>query len=51
MFEIFLSRQAKKFLDSLNEVSRDRIQEKLLKLKEDPFSIPYRKIKGRDSTE
>jgi mRNA interferase RelE/StbE len=50
MFEIFLSRQAKKFLESLDEESRVRIKEKLMTLKENPFSIPYRKIKGRNST-
>ncbi|ADC66631.1 plasmid stabilization system [Ferroglobus placidus DSM 10642] len=50
MYEIFLSRQAKKFLDSLDESNRERIKEKLRLLVENPFSLPYKKIKGREST-
>jgi len=49
-FDVFLSRQAKKSLDSLDEVNRERIKEKLRALRANPFSIPYRKIKGRDNT-
>jgi len=50
MFEIFLSRQAKKFLGSLDKVNRERIREKLRVLRVNPFSIPYKKIKGRENT-
>ncbi len=47
-FEIFLSRQAKKFLDKLDATTRDRIVEKVKLLVENPFAIPYKKIKDRD---
>ncbi|WP_456478810.1 type II toxin-antitoxin system RelE family toxin [Geoglobus ahangari] len=50
MYDIFLSRQAKKFLDSLDESNRERIKEKLRLLAENPFSLPYKKIKGRENT-
>ncbi len=50
MYEIFLSRRAKKFLDSLDESDRKRIKEKLRLLAENPFSLPYKKIKGRENT-
>ncbi len=50
MYDIFLSRQARKFLDSLDESDRERIKEKLRLLAENPFSLPYKKIKGRENT-
>ncbi len=50
MFEIFLSRQTRKFLDSLDKTNIERITEKLRALKENPFSVPYKKVKGRDNT-
>ncbi len=49
-FEIFLSRQAKKFLDKLDATTRNRIVEKLRLLAENPFALPYKKIRGRDAT-
>ncbi len=49
-FEIFLSKQAKDFLERLDFETRARIREKLIKLSENPFSIPYKKIKGRENT-
>ena len=49
-YEIFLSRQAKKFLDRTDKVTRSRIVEKLKLLVENPFTLPYKKIKGRDAT-
>ncbi len=49
-YGIFLSRQAKKFLDSIDEATRDRIMEKLKLLADNPFALPYKKIKGRDAT-
>ncbi len=49
-YEIFLSRQAKKFLDRLDKSTRDRIVEKLKLLTDTPFALPYKKIKGRDNT-
>lgn len=49
-FEIFLSKKAKDFLDRLDFETRTRIREKLIKLSENPFSIPYKKIKGRENT-
>ena len=38
-FEIFLSRQAKKFLDKLDATTRDRIVEKVKLLAENPFAV------------
>ncbi len=49
-YGIFLSRQAKKFLDSIDEATRDRIAEKLKLLADNPFALPYKKIRGRDAT-
>lgn len=49
-FEIALSRQAKKFLDRLDAVTRSRIVEKLKLLTENPFALPYKKVKDRDKT-
>ena len=50
MFEVFLSRQAKKFLERLDEDTRARIKEKLKLLADNPFALPYKKIKGRENT-
>ena len=49
-FEIFLSRQARKFLDKLDAAARSRIVEKIKLLAENSFALPYKKIKGRDRT-
>ncbi|MEM3762073.1 MAG: type II toxin-antitoxin system RelE/ParE family toxin [Archaeoglobaceae archaeon] len=49
-YEIFLSKQANDFLQKLDVETRARIKEKLIKLSENPFSIPYKKIKGRENT-
>jgi len=50
MFEIFLSRQTKKFLEKLDEASRNRIEERLRLLADNPFALPYKKIRGRGNT-
>ena len=50
MFEVYLSRQAKKTLEKLDEDTRKRIIEKLKLLAENPFILPYKKIKGRENT-
>jgi len=49
-YEIFLSRQAKKFLDRLDAAMRKRIVERLRLLSDNPFALPYKKIKDRDKT-
>jgi len=49
-YQIFLSRQAKKFLDRADRVTRMRIVEKLKLLAENPFVLPYKKIKSREAT-
>jgi mRNA interferase RelE/StbE len=49
-FEIFLSRQARKFLDRLDAATRNRIVEKLRLLSDNPFALPYKKIKDRENT-
>ncbi len=38
-FEIFLSRQAKRFHDKLDATTRDRIVEKVKLLAENPFAV------------
>ena len=50
MFEVYLSRQAKKFLEKLDENTRERIKEKIKLLADNPFALPYRKIRGRENT-
>ena len=49
-FEVFLSRQVKRFLDKLDETTRVRIVEKLKLLSVNPFALPYEKVLGREST-
>ncbi|WP_290596660.1 MULTISPECIES: type II toxin-antitoxin system RelE family toxin [unclassified Archaeoglobus] len=49
-YEIFLSRQARKFLDRLDVTTRSRIAEKLKLLSDNPFALPYKKIKDRENT-
>ncbi|CAG0964546.1 hypothetical protein METP3_01053 [Methanosarcinales archaeon] len=49
-FGIFLSTEAAKFLKNLDKENKDRIVEKLKLLENGPFSLPYKKIKGRENT-
>jgi len=49
-FEIFLSNEAAKFLKNLDKEDKYRIIEKLKLLEKGPFSLPYKKIKGRENT-
>jgi len=49
-FRVFLSRTAKKFLDKLDEKTRERIVENLKLLADNPFGLPYKKVKGRERT-
>ena len=49
-YNIFLSSGAAKFLENLEKVNKQRIITKLRQLEDKPFSLPYKKIKGRDNT-
>ena len=49
-FEVILSRQARKFLDKLDAATRKRIVEKLKFLADNPFTLPYKKVKDREKT-
>lgn len=49
-FGIFLSTEAAKFLKNLDNENKNRIIEKLKLLENGPFSLPYKKIKGRENT-
>ncbi|MFZ3166997.1 MAG: type II toxin-antitoxin system RelE/ParE family toxin [Candidatus Methanoperedens sp.] len=49
-FGIFLSTEAAKFLKNLDKEDKYRIVEKLKLLENGPFSLPYKKIKGRENT-
>ena len=50
IYEIFLSRQARKFLDKLDAATRKRIAGRLRLLSDNPFALPYKKIRDRDKT-
>jgi len=49
-FGIFLSPGTAKFLKNLDSQDKDRIIEKLKLLENGPFSLPYKKVKGRENT-
>ncbi len=49
-FKVFISKSADSFLNKLDEETQERIREKLKLLAENPFSLPYRKVKGRQRT-
>ena len=49
-FGIFLSTETAKFLKNLDKEDKYRIVEKLKLLENGPFSLPYKKIKGRENT-
>ncbi len=49
-FKLFLSSDAANFLKNLGKENKHRIVEKLKLLEDNPFSLPYRKIKGRENT-
>ncbi len=46
MYEIIFSRQASKFISTLPEGYKNNIKSVFEKLKENPYSYPYKKIKG-----
>ncbi|WP_297506098.1 type II toxin-antitoxin system RelE/ParE family toxin [Thermococcus sp.] len=45
-YEVVLSRKSLKFLRNLSPKDRARIKESLLKLRENPWSMQYKKLKG-----
>jgi len=46
MYEIIFTRQAVKFVQSLDKGYRNKIREIIEKFKVNPFSWPYKKIRG-----
>ncbi|MFO7967953.1 MAG: type II toxin-antitoxin system RelE/ParE family toxin [Archaeoglobaceae archaeon] len=49
-YKVFLSKRAEKFLKNLEEAAEERIKEKLRLLADNPFCLPYKKVKGRNKT-
>jgi mRNA interferase RelE/StbE len=49
-FKVFISKTADSFLSKLDKENQERIREKLRLLAENPFSLPYKKVKGRQRT-
>jgi len=47
MYEIVFSRKASRFVKTLHKSYKEKIKDILENLKEDPFSYPYKKIKGK----
>ncbi|WP_297488048.1 type II toxin-antitoxin system RelE/ParE family toxin [Thermococcus sp.] len=45
-YEVVLSRKNLKFLRNLSPKDRARIKESLLKLRENPWSMQYKKLRG-----
>ncbi len=49
MYEMLFSRKASHFIRTLQESYKEKIKDALENLKENPFSYPYKKIKGKTS--
>jgi mRNA-degrading endonuclease RelE of RelBE toxin-antitoxin system len=49
-FNLFLSKNAISFLDNISPNDNHRIIDKLKQLEQDPYSLAYKKIKGRQRT-
>ncbi|MBE0524575.1 MAG: type II toxin-antitoxin system RelE/ParE family toxin [Methanosarcinales archaeon] len=49
-FNMSLSKNAISFLESISSNDKQRIIEKLKQLEQNPYSLPYKKIKGRQRT-
>lgn len=47
MYEILFSREASHFVKTLQESYKEKIKDILENLKENPFSYPYKKIRGK----
>ncbi len=47
---LFLSKNAAGFLESISNDDKRRIVEKLKLLEENPYALPYKKIRGRKGT-
>ncbi len=46
-YEIIFSRQAEKFINHLGDKEKERFREVFEKLSENPYSYPYKKIRGK----
>ena len=49
MYEIIFTEKASNFAEKLPKANKRKLKEILEKLKENPFSYPYRKIKGESN--
>ena len=49
MYEIIFTEKASNFAKKLPKANKRKLKEILEKLKENPFSYPYRKIKGESN--
>ncbi len=47
---LFLSKNAAGFLEHISNDDKRRIVEKLKQLEENPYALPYKKIRGREGT-
>ena len=46
-YEIIFSRRAEKFINYLSEEEKERFKKVFEKLSENPYSYPYKKIRGK----
>lgn len=49
MYEILFSKKALDFVETLQESYKEKIRDALTDFKENPFSHPYRKIRGKNN--
>jgi len=47
-YELIFSRQAAKFIQKLSDDDKNRFREVFEKLSENPYSFPYKKIRGKE---
>ena len=50
MYELIYSKQSRKFIRSLQKGYRDKLKDIMVQLRENPFSYPYKKIRGDVNT-
>ncbi len=46
-YDIIFSRQAEKFINILSDKEKDKFRKTLKELSENPYSYPYKKIRGK----
>lgn len=50
MYKLLFSNQATKFIKSLDNEQRERIREICLQIRENPYCLPYKKVRGKFNT-